>query len=400
MVITINNQKDVDEKLKGKIIKERVKLSGLQNCIIENVDFCSNEADHMVQASDLRGCIFKKCKFHGKSTVGCAVNMTGTKTKDNIFEECEWYDLSYNAGNGGEPLRLGLSKQANLFFNTKVRKCSFRNLNADVESVSIKSCGNTVELCKHENCKSSIVVRHGHTNTIQSNEFIGEGGIRLYGKDNKILNNHFKDNKSTRFPPLSLVNGNKKDEDLSADYTQVRNNLIQGNVFENCGPKCIVWGRDSNTFKPEGCQFLENRIIADKVESNVIEFSGGATPDKNTFVDNVIKGSKAKIDSRVKSAFKKDDMTQPDPVIVVQPPPVVEEEPVKPEEEEPPVVVPTPDNDPVAHRCGIHRHAEAKNLLKIYTCAKHAEFLKPKFKKLLEEVMAEASDDNDNDNDN
>jgi hypothetical protein len=389
MVLTISSENDVKSKLNGKKITERVKLSGLKNVTIQDVDFSSDETDHMVAATDLQNVVFKNCKFHGKSTEGCAVNMTGTKTKDNVFDGCEWYDLSYNAGNGGEPLRLGLSKQANLFFNTVVKNCIFRNLNADVETVSIKSCGNIIEKCKHLNNKSSFVVRHGHTNTIQDNEFEGEGGIRVYGKDNKILNNKFRNNSSSKFPPISLVNGNKEDEDLSADYTQVRNAIIEGNEFDNC-TKAIVWGRDSRAFKPKGVRVANNRIIADKVSTVVIEFSGGASAKDNTFEDNnILVGSKAKIDSSVKNAFKKQDPSQPDPVIVIPPPPVVEEPKPEPEEE-PPVVVPTPDTDTTVHMCGIHRHAEAKNLLKIYTCAKHAEFLRPRFQKLLKEVLKEA----------
>jgi Right handed beta helix region len=140
--------------------------------------------------------------------------------------------------------------------------------------------------CTQENCKSSFVIRHGHTNTIQDNEFIGEDGIRVYGKDNKILRNHFSDNKSKQFPPLTLVNGNTKDEPNEgasgsgkghAAYTLVRNCEITGNTFENCN-KCEVWGRDSRTFKPQSVKFRNNKVIADKIRSLVIEFSDGAKP--------------------------------------------------------------------------------------------------------------------------
>jgi hypothetical protein len=74
----------------------------------------------------------------------------------------------------------------------------------------------------------------------------------VYAKDNKILRNHFKDNKSKQFPLLILVNGNTKYEPNEgasgsgkghAAYNQVRNCEIPGNTFENC-TKCVVWGRD------------------------------------------------------------------------------------------------------------------------------------------------------------
>jgi len=394
MVITISSDNDVKSKLNGKTIKERVKLSGLKNVTIENVDFCSNEKDHMVQASDLQKVTFKNCRFHDKSTVGCAVNMTGTNTKDNVFDGCTWSNLTYSEGNGGEPLRLGLSSQANKFFNTTVKNCTFRELKADVETVSLKSCGNTIENCKHINCQSSFVVRHGHTNTIQNNEFEGSGGIRIYGKDNKILNNKFRNNDSSKFPPISLVNGNKKDEDLSADYTQVRNALIEGNEFDNCS-KAIVWGRDSRTYKPENCRVASNRIIAEKRETTVIEFSGGASPDKNTFENNVIVGSKVKLDSRIKSAFRKEDPTAPDPVVVVVPPPPTPQ-PEEGTEQQPPVppeqpqTEPNPDTVPIPMLCSVCNIEEAKKKLSILVCPEHAEKGRDKMHKLLDEMRVEA----------
>jgi hypothetical protein len=36
----------------------------------------------------------------------------------------------------------------------------------------------------------------------------------------------------------------------------------------------VIWGRDPRTFKPDAVQFKNNKVIADKVESLVIDFSG------------------------------------------------------------------------------------------------------------------------------
>jgi hypothetical protein len=306
------NYKQNETILENKTIKEPVTISDCENCRIVNCDFSSNQSgEDMLHLSDCRGCTVAKCKLHGKSTVGVALKIDGPKTKDNIVEDCEWTNLTYSEGNGGEPVRLGNSSISHLFLNNIVRNCRFKGLSADVETISIKSCGNIIEHCIQENCKSSFVIRHGHTNTIQDNEFIGEGGLTVYGKDNKILGNHFKDNMSKQFPPLTLINGNTKDEPnegasgsggVHASYTQVRNCEITGNTFENCN-KCVVWGRDPRTFKPQGVKFRNNKVIADKVESLVIEFSGGAEPEGNEFVDNEVIGVKARIDIRIAKAF-------------------------------------------------------------------------------------------------
>ena len=52
-------------------------------------------------------------------------------------------------------------------------------------------------------------------------------------------------------------------------------------------------GRDPRTFKPEAVQFKNNKVIADKVESLVIDFSGGAKPEGNDFANNEVVGTKS-----------------------------------------------------------------------------------------------------------
>ena len=171
----------------------------------------------------------------------------------------------------------------------------------------------------------SVVIRHGFNNTIQDNTFEGEGGIRVHGKDNKILRNHHKNNRSEDFPPLSLVNGNVQDENLEAQYAQVRNLLLEGNTYEDCKFP-VMWGRDRDKekkrkHKPVDVKFIKNKIVAVNVPCTVIQFHG-ATPKNNTFADNEFFGTKVKIEDSIKNAFKKGDVNQPDPVIV---PPTEEE---------------------------------------------------------------------------
>src|ERR687895_1894575 len=92
--------------------------------------------------SDIRNCTVSKCKFHGKDTVGAALKIDGSKSKDNMIEESDWSNLTYSEGSGGEPLRLENSRVSHLLFlNTIVRRCTFKELSADVETISIKSCG-------------------------------------------------------------------------------------------------------------------------------------------------------------------------------------------------------------------------------------------------------------------
>lgn len=253
-MLEISNKKD-QVVLKDQKITQRVKFSNLENCTIQNVDFSSNESDHMVNASNLKNCKFINCKFHDKSTIGVACNMSGPGTSGNIFDGCEWYNLTYSAGNGGEPLRLGNSQYSGIWFNCTVRNCNFHDLKADVETISIKSCGNTVENCTFSNNQSNITVRHGGFAKIINNKFFGSGGIRLYGYGTTITGNTFKDNQSdSKFAPIIIGAGTEpKDPNFTAPdkpsgkegrshatYAQVNTATIEKNVFDNCKVKVYV----------------------------------------------------------------------------------------------------------------------------------------------------------------
>lgn len=398
MVLSIKSQSDVDDKLKDKTIKERVKISG-SNLLIENVDFCSNDKDHMVKVNSGKNITFRKCKFHGKSTEGVVLNIVGSGTKGVIVEECEFFDLTSQVKNGGETIRLGLSDLANQNFNCIVRGCKFNKIRTkEPELISIKSVGNLIEKNVFNDNTCSVVIRHGFNNTIQDNIFEGEGGIRVHGKGNKILRNHHKNNRSEDYPPLSLVNGNVEDENLEAQYAQVRTNLVEGNIYEDC-KFAVLWGRDRDEekkrkFKPEDVKFIKNKIITANRPCTVIQFHG-ATPKKNTFADNEIIGTKAMIEDRIKNAFKKGDVNQPDPVIVPSTEEEGEEEqpsvviPQQPETE--PAIQPTPEDEPYVRMCQLCGKEEARMKLVIYSCSPHAEVVRPDLQKLLTELKAKVA---------
>lgn len=251
------------------------------------------------------------CKFHDKNTEGAFLiirdkNGRDTKTIENVVEQCEFCDHRFNA-DGGESIVIGNSDQKLHNLKTLVTRCNFHDLNADPETISIKSCGNRIENCVHEHNASSFVVRHGHTNTIKGCIFRGSGGIRLYGKDNKIQDNFFLSNNSRDYRPITLANGKKRnEEDGNASYTQVRNNEITGNKFVNCD-RCVRWGKDPDgggEFKPEMCKFQDNTIIAEgSASSIVLEFldggrvwafdeRGNRVPKRdNKFENNIVYGN-------------------------------------------------------------------------------------------------------------
>jgi hypothetical protein len=111
--------------------KEGLTLSNCKNSTVSNCDFTYNSSTKtMCYLSNCQGCKVINSKFYNKSTIGVALIITGEKTKDNLVEGCEFYNLTYSDGNGGEPIRIG---------NSDYSGCSFLNF--------FKSCINSY------NCK-------------------------------------------------------------------------------------------------------------------------------------------------------------------------------------------------------------------------------------------------------
>jgi hypothetical protein len=172
------------------------------------------------------------------------IKIIGGKSKDNVIEGCKFYKFDYDGEENAEPVRIGDSRLSHCSFNTTIKYCHFDHLKADVETVSVKSCGNVLENNKHENCRSSFVIRHGGYNKIRNNLFIGSGGIRVYGEGNEIRGNYHENNSSSDKPPLIIGNGSfendpnfefnggprKKDEEGEegcghAVYARAKNNV-------------------------------------------------------------------------------------------------------------------------------------------------------------------------------
>jgi Chondroitinase B len=290
--------------LKDKTISEPFTIENCVDCKILNCDFQYDESDTTLLT--LKNCVgntISNCKFHDKTTKGLFVKIVGERTKDNIFEFNQFYNHTFNQENGGEPVRIGASEFSGCFFSTVFRYNHFHDLKADVETVSIKSCGNLLYRNQHgENNQSSFVIRHGYGNKIIENLFKGSGGIRVYGKDNEIRANYHLKNTSNKFPPLIISNGDCEDDPnlnnrdcqgtSHSAYACVKNNIVEGNVYDECAGTCIVWGR-RNSVIPINNKVRNNVLMAEYAKATFIEFSAGAAAQGNQFSDNIIYGGRA-----------------------------------------------------------------------------------------------------------
>ncbi|MFE7466331.1 polysaccharide lyase 6 family protein [Streptomyces sp. NPDC057499] len=133
--------------------------------------------------------------FHGKSTLGIYLGVEGAGTEEmaqrvHIFRN-HFSDHTFPGDNGGEPIRLGVSPRALSSAHAVVEYNLFERANGDPEAISVKSSDNII---RHNTIRDSfggIVLRHGNRNRVDSNHLLsGTEGVRIYGNDHVIVNNH------------------------------------------------------------------------------------------------------------------------------------------------------------------------------------------------------------------
>lgn len=95
---------------------------------------------------------------------------------------------------GIEPIRIGLSTQADRNSRSLVEYCYFTQCNGDGELISSKASQNVYRYNTFEdNPKAELVLRHGSEAIVYGNFFLnGKGGVRVReGQDHYIYNNYF-----------------------------------------------------------------------------------------------------------------------------------------------------------------------------------------------------------------
>jgi hypothetical protein len=320
---TIRNEHNKIILKDKKFTDQSIEIEDCTNCKIIGCDFSyDGDDEEMLILNNCVGCVVSDCEFHDKIKKGLFMKIVGEKSKDNVIERCMFRDNTFDGDNGGEPIRIGNSDCSGCEFNTIVRYCHFLNLRGDPETVSIKSCGNTLENNIHEKCESNFTIRHGGFNTIQNNMFIGSGGIRVFGEGNVITGNYHQNNDNSDFPPLALCKGSvetdpylnsdgkhrgKNHYDIHDEYAVAKNNLIDGNTYENCEGSCVVWGKKRKPEHmriPKKNKFRKNTLIADDSDSSLLKFDETEVAD-NEFEDNQLYGEKAKSGDIPQEAIKK-----------------------------------------------------------------------------------------------
>lgn len=167
--------------------------------------------------------------------------------------------------NGGETIRVGISRYALTSSNTSIHHNYFEHCNGEVEIISIKSGDNQINNNTFFECQGGLVLRHGERNTVTGNVFIGNNkpytaGVRVINPGHTISNNLFVQLAGERFhSAFSVLNG--VPNSLPNRYVQVKDVHIHHNTFVDC--KSIVFGMGKDperTASPQNVSFSNNFI--------------------------------------------------------------------------------------------------------------------------------------------
>ena len=108
-----------------------------------------------------------------------------------------FHDVKGGGGNGWESLRVGLSGlAASKGFNI-IEYNLFKAATGDPETISVKSCDNTIRYNTFRASNGEITLRHGNRTMVYGNFMFSDGlasarGIRVCGSQHKIYNNYIE----------------------------------------------------------------------------------------------------------------------------------------------------------------------------------------------------------------
>ncbi|MET9657039.1 polysaccharide lyase 6 family protein [Streptomyces sp. NPDC006510] len=252
--------------------------------------------------------------FHGKSALGIYLGIEGAGTEEmaqrvHVFRN-HFSDHTFAGSNGGEPIRLGVSPRALSSAHAVVEYNLFERANGDPEAISVKSSDNVI---RHNTIRDSfggIVLRHGNRNRVEGNYLLaGTEGVRIYGNDHVIVNNHLA---GLSGRALVIGSGSERDH-LPGETPEARRGndapdrvLIAYNTLVN--NKGTLSGESQRPHEPRDVTVADNLLVGDSGElvamANTVRF---------TWSGNILWGAAA--DGNIPS----DGCTRVDPKLVTGP---------------------------------------------------------------------------------
>ncbi|MFF6792096.1 chondroitinase-B domain-containing protein [Streptomyces filamentosus] len=204
--------------------------------------------------------------FHHRTSQGIFLvvdgpGATAMAQRTHIFRNY-FADHSYSGDNGGEAIRLGVSQRALSTADALVEYNLFERCDGDPEAISVKSSGNTVRYNTLRDGRGGIVLRHGNGTTVAGNHVLGgENGVRLYGNDHLVVNNHIS---GTTSRGIVIGSGTTRDHDAGETTEERRGNdacdraVIVHNTL--VGNSATISG-ESRTYEPRDVTVADNILV-------------------------------------------------------------------------------------------------------------------------------------------
>jgi poly(beta-D-mannuronate) lyase len=204
-------------------------------------------------------------KLNSGTTLIVELNDERSQQNYHSIDSNHFYHRSVLGSNGGELIRVGVSRYSLTASHTIIEHNYFEKVNGEVEIISIKSGYNKVSQNTFFECEGGLVLRHGNHNLVEGNLFICNnkdftGGIRVINPDHTVTNNLVLNSAGVRFrSALGVLNGVPNSQ-LNR-YYQVVNTTINHNSFINCAAIVFGAGKDNErTAAPKNVTFSDNFI--------------------------------------------------------------------------------------------------------------------------------------------
>lgn len=233
--------------------------------------------------------------FNGKTQAGNYIRMDGNINQQSQYDTIDHNHFMNNgprADNEKESIRVGVSTLSKSSGFTTIEYNLFEDCDGDPEIVSIKSCDNTIRYNTFVRCLGTLCLRQGFRSTVEGNYFFGEGktavfnggtigcgGIRVYAKDHKVINNYFHELTGSKWDAaITITNGDVTNSSTSlADHYLPENLVVAFNTLVN-NKSNIEIGFDNNgnyPLKPINCS-VANNIVIDNTAPIVKTYSAAA----------------------------------------------------------------------------------------------------------------------------
>ena len=271
----------------------------LTNCAIDNYSkpdrFDSNDSWIILWGKNNR---IDHCTIGDKLNGGTTliVNLNDERSQQNYhsIDSNHFFIHSPLGSNGGETIRVGVSRYSLTASNTIISHNYFEKCSGEVEIISVKSCYNVVSQNTFFECEGGLVLRHGNHNLVEGNLFIGNnqphtGGVRVINPNQTVSNNLFLGCVGIRFrSALGVLNGVPNSQ-LNR-YYQVTDSKIDHNSFINCSNIIFGAGKDNERrAAPKNVLFESNFVFTkEKQLYEDLNRDGGIILKSNTTNSSII----------------------------------------------------------------------------------------------------------------